>query len=57
MELITPHLRPGGVVIADNTVQARRGYEAFFAFVNDPANGLTTLTLPFDGGLEMVVKG
>jgi predicted O-methyltransferase YrrM len=57
MELITPHLRPGGVVIADNTVQSARGYAAFFAFVNDPANGLTTLTLPFDGGLEMVVKG
>jgi predicted O-methyltransferase YrrM len=57
MELITPHLRPGAVVIADNTVQARRGYEPFFAFVNDPKNGLTTMTLPFDGGLEMVVKG
>jgi predicted O-methyltransferase YrrM len=57
MERITPHLRPGAVVIADNTVQARRGYEAFFAFVNDPANGLMTMTLPFEGGLEMVVKG
>jgi predicted O-methyltransferase YrrM len=56
MELITPHLRPGAVVMADNTVQAARGYEPFFAFVNDPANGLTTMTLPFDGGLEMVVK-
>ena len=29
---------------------------AFFAFVRDPANGLTTMTLPFEGGLEMVVK-
>jgi predicted O-methyltransferase YrrM len=57
MELIAPHLRPGAVVIADNTIQARRGYEAFFAFINDPANGLTTMTLPFEGGLEMVVKG
>jgi predicted O-methyltransferase YrrM len=57
MELLTPRLRPGAVVIADNTVQARRGYEAFFAFVNDPANALTTMTLPFEGGLEMVVKG
>jgi predicted O-methyltransferase YrrM len=57
MALITPHLRPGAVVIADNTVQSRRGYGAFFAFVNDPANGLTAMTLPFEGGLEMVVKG
>jgi predicted O-methyltransferase YrrM len=56
MELITPHLRPGAVVIADNTVQSARGYAAFFDFVRDPANGLKTLTLPFEGGLEMVVK-
>ena len=56
MELITPRLRPGAVVIADNTVQAARGYERFFAFVRDPANGLTSMTLPFEGGLEMVVK-
>jgi predicted O-methyltransferase YrrM len=56
MQLITPHLRPGAVVIADNTIQAARGYEAFFTFVNDPTNGLTTMTLPFQGGLEMVVK-
>jgi predicted O-methyltransferase YrrM len=56
MELITPHLRPGAVVIADNTVQASRGYEAFFTFVRDPANGLAAMTLPFEGGLDMVVK-
>ncbi|HEX3364032.1 O-methyltransferase [Phenylobacterium sp.] len=57
MELITPHLRPGAVVIADNTVQSARGYERFFEFVRDPANGLAAMTLPFEGGLEMVVKG
>jgi predicted O-methyltransferase YrrM len=56
MELIVPHLRPGGVVIADNTVQSARGYERFFAFVNDPANRLSRLTLPFEGGLDMIVK-
>jgi predicted O-methyltransferase YrrM len=56
MELVVPHLRAGGVVIADNTVQSRPGYQAFFDFVEDPANGLITMTLPFAGGLEMVVK-
>lgn len=55
IELIAPHLRPGAVVICDNTVQARAGYADYFAFVNDPANGFTTMTLPFDGGLEMSV--
>ena len=57
MELITPHLRPGAVVVADNTVQAARGYQRFFDFVDDPANGLTRMTLPFEGGLDIVVKG
>jgi len=56
IELIAPHLRPGAVVVADNTERVRHAYGAFFAFVNDPANGLRTMTLPFDGGLEMVVK-
>jgi len=53
---IAPHLRPGVVVIADNTESARRGYEAYFTFVADPKNRLKTLTLPFPGGLEMTVR-
>ena len=56
LELIAPHLRPGAVVIADNTDQFRRSYRHFFDFVADPANGLKTMTLPFENGLEMVVK-
>jgi predicted O-methyltransferase YrrM len=57
IELVAPHLRPGSVIVADNTERVREPYRHFFAFVNDPANGLRTMTLPFDGGLEMVVKG
>ncbi len=53
---VAPHLRPGAIVIADNTVSARRGYEAYFAFLADPANRMRTLTLPFAGGLEMSVR-
>jgi predicted O-methyltransferase YrrM len=56
LELIAPHLRPGAVVCADNTISAARGYPSYFEFVNDPANGLRTQTLPFDGGFEMTVK-
>jgi predicted O-methyltransferase YrrM len=56
LELIAPHLRPGAVIIADNTAQFRHAYRHFFEFVDDPANGLKTMTLPFDGGLEMLVK-
>ncbi|MBI1199605.1 MAG: hypothetical protein GC203_17225 [Phenylobacterium sp.] len=57
LELVHPHLRPGAVIVADNTTGFRHAYRHFFEFVAEPKNGLTTMTLPFDGGLEMVVKG
>jgi predicted O-methyltransferase YrrM len=56
LERIAPHLRLGAVVIADNTTQFREAYRDYFSFVNDPANGLRTLTLPFEGGLELTTK-
>jgi predicted O-methyltransferase YrrM len=56
LELVHPHLRPGAVIIADNTTQFRHAYRFFFEFVANPKNGLKTMTLPFEGGLEMVVK-
>ena len=54
LELVTPHLRPGAVVIADNTRQYRSEYADYFAFLE--AQGFRTMTLPFDGGLEMSVR-
>jgi predicted O-methyltransferase YrrM len=57
LERVAPRLRPGAIVIADNTTQFRDAYRDYFAFVNDPANGLRTLTLPFEGGLELTVRG
>ena len=42
--------------MADNSAEARPGYEKYFAYVADPRNGLVTATLPFGGGLEMTVK-
>jgi len=56
IELIAPHLRPGAVVCADNTAEASADYGRYFAFVNDPKNGLSTMTLPFKGGFEFTVK-
>jgi predicted O-methyltransferase YrrM len=54
LELVTPHLRSGAIVIADNTRQYRSEYADYFAFLD--AQGFRTLTLPFDGGLEMSVR-
>lgn len=56
LERIAPRLRPGAIVIADNTSQFPEAYEDYFAFIADPKNGLVTQTLPFPGGLEMTVK-
>jgi predicted O-methyltransferase YrrM len=56
LALVAPYMRKGAIVIADNTNTYRRQYADYFAFLNDPANGFATQTLPFDGGLEMSVK-
>jgi predicted O-methyltransferase YrrM len=53
---IAPHLREGAVIVADNTAQSGPGYAAYFDYIADPANRLRTLTLPFEGGLEMTVR-
>jgi len=56
IERVAPHLRPGAVVICDNTNPFREAYADYFEFVSDPANRLRTMTLPFSGGLEFTVK-
>ncbi|WP_343600320.1 class I SAM-dependent methyltransferase [Mycobacterium sp.] len=56
LELITPHLRPGAVVVTDNTTSHAEDYADYFDFIRDPANEFLTQTLPFSGGLELTVK-
>jgi predicted O-methyltransferase YrrM len=56
LELVAPHLRPGAIVICDNTEVHRNEYADYFAFLDNAANGFQTITLPFRGGLEMSVR-
>jgi predicted O-methyltransferase YrrM len=56
IELVAPHLRPGAVVLCDNTTEYHDEYAEYFAFLNDPANRFRTMTLPFSGGLELSVR-
>jgi predicted O-methyltransferase YrrM len=56
LELVAPRLRPGAMVVCDNTRQHRNEYAGYFAFLADPANGFRTMTLPFQGGLELSVR-
>lgn len=55
LELVAPHLRPGALVVCDNTERHRAAYADYLAFLDDPAHGFRTMTLPFDGGLELSV--
>ncbi|MFI5715968.1 O-methyltransferase [Nocardia sp. NPDC051750] len=56
LELLTPRMRGGGVLLIDNTENRPEIYRDAFEYIDDPANGLLTQTLPFRGGLEMIVK-
>lgn len=56
LRLVHPHLRDGAIVICDNTAAFPDYYREYRAFLDDPANGLRTKTLPFEGGLELTVR-
>jgi predicted O-methyltransferase YrrM len=59
LAILAPRLRPGAVICADNTAgesNRKGGYAAMFEFLDNPANGFRTMTLPFDGGFELSVK-
>jgi predicted O-methyltransferase YrrM len=53
LEMVIPHLKEGAIVICDNTEQYRSEYANYFACLE--ANGFRTMTLPFNGGLELSV--
>jgi predicted O-methyltransferase YrrM len=55
LKQVAPRLRRGAVVICDNTTTYRDAYRDYFEYVT-PVNGFSTMTLPFDGGLEFTVK-
>jgi hypothetical protein len=44
------------LIVADNTTTRRREYAPLFDFLDDPANGFTTMTVPFSQGLEVAVR-
>jgi hypothetical protein len=42
-------------VVCDNTGIQRTEYADYLSFLDDPANGFRTMTLPFEGGFEFSV--
>jgi predicted O-methyltransferase YrrM len=55
LKQVAPHLRPGAVIVCDNTTLYREAYRDYFNYLTE-SNGFSTMTLPFDGGLEFTVK-
>ncbi|KAL2820074.1 S-adenosyl-L-methionine-dependent methyltransferase [Aspergillus granulosus] len=55
LKTVLPRLRPGAVVLTDNTISGAKGYADLLAFLRDPANGFQNMTLPFTNGFEMSV--
>lgn len=56
MKMLGPHVKTGGVVIADNIVSRRSLYGELIDYLDDPSNGFTMQVLPFEGGLAFAVK-
>ena len=56
LKLLTPTLRQGAVVLADDVTLFPDDLAVYLDFVRDPANGFVTATLPLGDGIEYSVK-
>jgi len=55
LKLVQPRMRPGAVVITDNTISVAHLYKDFLEYVRAPNSPFINITLPFPSGLEMSV--
>ncbi|KIH89759.1 O-methyltransferase [Sporothrix brasiliensis 5110] len=55
LKIVQPKLRHGALIIADNTVTAKDSYKEFLDYVRAPGSGFIDTTVPFEGGLEVLV--
>jgi len=56
IQQLTPLLRPGAIVVCDNTGRFRDAYRDYLAFVGDPSNGFRSMRWPYAGGMEISIK-
>jgi len=55
LKIVQSHLRPGAVIVVDNTISAAKGYAELLSYVRDPEGPFTTITIPYKDGLELIV--
>ncbi|KAK8068727.1 hypothetical protein PG994_005343 [Apiospora phragmitis] len=53
--LVQPKMQIGATVVVDNVVAAKEEYADLLAYLDDPANGFKTSTVPYQGGLLVAV--
>jgi predicted O-methyltransferase YrrM len=56
IEMLAPCLRPGAVVVCDNTAQFSERYRDYLDHVRSPKNGFRSTQMPYRGGLELSVR-
>jgi predicted O-methyltransferase YrrM len=56
IRMLTPHLRPGAVILGDNILHFERALAPYVAYMRDARNGFQSVTLPFRGGFEYSVR-
>ena len=56
LQLLTPKLRPGAVVLADNIKTFRRALAPYVHYVQSGRNGFSSVTLPLADGFEYSVR-
>ncbi len=56
LDLVTPALRPGALVVCDNVVSGNTEYRDYLSLVRDPAGPFVSVTIPGQGGLEISMK-
>ncbi|KAJ6440122.1 O-methyltransferase [Purpureocillium lavendulum] len=55
LKVVQPKMRPGAVVITDNTIGSAPGYKELLNYLRGPESKFINLTLPYHKGLEMSV--
>jgi predicted O-methyltransferase YrrM len=56
LQILTPHLRTGSVILADNILIFRRALRSYVEYVQDPRHGFRSVTLFLGSGTEYSVR-
>jgi predicted O-methyltransferase YrrM len=56
IKMLAPHICTGGVVLSDNIFTFKRTLAPFVAYMENPANGFQSVTLPLGDGMQYSVR-